>query len=323
MDMFYSDASSSRGVSFSDREKRCSDHFNALLQRYGGVWHVFTPGISTEVLNLSERDYRFSVSNMAISAEEAGLVVLTDAHMSNHIHALFLGERSGCFRFVELFRYRLRKHLQSGGRFCDLGPFRCDEPVAVDSLEMVRNEIAYIHRNGFVAYRRYTPYSYPWSGGALFFNYSAQRKLGTVFNKIPFRQKRKLSFRSRISLPDNLTVRGDMIEQASYIRFDLGEPLFRDAHHYFYALSKNMEAYSEEACRLGDLVVLSDEEIYPVARMISQRDYKVDRPSLLDPDEKIAVARTLHYKYHASNQQIRRVLKLDLPVVDSLFPAGK
>ena len=110
MDKFYSDASSSRGVSFSDREKRCSDHFNALLQRYGGVWHVFTPGISTEVLNLSERDYRFSVSNMAISAEEAGLVVLTDAHMSNHIHALFLGERSGCFRFIETAMRIIRQH---------------------------------------------------------------------------------------------------------------------------------------------------------------------------------------------------------------------
>lgn len=36
--------------------------------------------------------------------------------------------------------------------------------------------------------------------------------------------------------------------------------MFRDAHQYFNLLSKNYEAYSEEARRLGDIVVLTDEE---------------------------------------------------------------
>ena len=111
-----------------------------------------------------------------------------------------------------------------------------------------------------------------------------------------------------------------MILPDSYARYQDGERLFRDAHQYFYLLTRNYEAYSEEAKRLGDAVLLTDEEIYPVARMLSWRDHKVKQPSLLPSEAKIVVARTLRSDYHATPNQIRRVLGLPKEIIQQLFP---
>ena len=113
-----------------------------------------------------------------------------------------------------------------------------------------------------------------------------------------------------------------MILPESYSLYHDGEKIFRDAHQYFYLLTRNFEAYSEEAKRLGDAIVLTDEEIYPVARMLSWRDYKVKQPSLLPSDAKIVVAKVLHTDYHATANQIRRVLGLPQAIVQQLFPSA-
>ncbi len=324
---YYSDVASQnscvmerRSLSFSEAEHLCEMRFAELLSRYGKLWHICTPGLKQEIINSSEEDFKFAVSNMAISAAESGLIVLTDAQMDNHLHVLAAGKKEKCLSFLEPYRFRLSKYLQSKGRYIDLSSFRCDDPIEVTDLGMARNEIAYINRNGFIANRMWTPFTYPWGSGFLYFNRMMCNEGGVRYNDLPFREKRRLSCRRVSEMPERYIFYSGMIWPSGYASIRDGESLFRDAHHYYMAISRNYEAYGEAAKRLGDMVVVTDEEMYNVGRMISQRDHKGVQPSLLAPDDKIKVAREMHGRYNATNAQVRRILKLPSEIVDSLFP---
>jgi len=310
------------GKTYQDSETECRFTFEKAVSREGSFWHICTPGYLTEIINITADDYKFSVTNMAMSAFGADVVIITDAHMENHLHVLGAGTKEQCLQLLDNYRVREKRYLKSIGREVDLSDFRCDEPILITSLEMMRNEIVYINRNGYVGNPLYTPYSYPWGGGNLYFNPIAQRETGVKFNSLTYREKRKVSRQRVEQMPETYMVRDGMILPSGYVHYNLGEAMFRDAHHYFNMLSRNYEAYSEEAKRLGDSIILSSEELYPAVKVICQRKYNVNQPGLLSPVAKIEVARIMHTEYHATNAQIQRILNLAKQYVDQLFPLG-
>ncbi len=307
--------------SFGEREKQCERHYYEICRRYGQLWHISTPGNLTETLFVEDEDFKFGVSNSAISAAESGLVIFTDQIMGNHIHTLGGGTKSQCTAYLETFTYRLDKYSTQQGRFLKLNEFRCDDPIEITSLDMMRNEITYINRNGYLVNPLHTPFSYPWGSGYVYFNHSLHSDPGIPYQQVPYQTRRFLCRRRLFEMPAGYRYGNGMILPDSYALYRDGELMFRDAHQYFYQLTRHYEAYSEEAKRLSDTIILTDEEIYPVARMLAWRDYKIKQPSLLPSDAKIVVARTLHSDYHATPNQIRRVLGLTKEIVQQLFPS--
>lgn len=307
-------------AAFSDAETLCRLSFSDTVSKYEALWHICTPGEFAYSFNETEDDFKFAVSNMAISAAEAGVIIISDQVMSNHIHTVAACSKDRCSDFLSRFEYRERKHLERSGRPADISCFRNNEPIPITSLEMVRKEIVYCNRNGYVTDHSMTPFSYRWGGGSLYFNCFAQNVAGTPADRIAFKEKRRLSCRSVFDFPDGYRYQDGMILPSSYVEYRLGQSFFRNAHHYFSMLSKNYEAYSEEAERLGDKIVVTDEEMYSIVRMMIKRDHGGIHPSLLPPSEKVEIARILHIDYHASNQQIRRLLKMNISDVNSLFP---
>ena len=267
--------------SFHDKESACEFRFRDACERFGGLWHYCTPGQINESVNLTPEDYDFSVNNLAVSAAEAGVTVVTDSHMVNHLHALLGCRRELCFAVQEAYLYRLKKHLQAKGRDVYLGDFRCDDPILITDLGMVRTEIVYINRNRYVVDPNYTPFSDPWSGASVYFNLRPDES-GSVSAR---------------------------------------ELTFRDAQHYFFLLTKSVESYSAAAKRLGDRIILTEDEMYHTVKQIAKLNYGIDQAVLLPPKAKIEVARTMHFDYNATNSQIQRLLKLDLSLVKELFPS--
>ena len=96
--------------------------------------------------------------------------------------------------------------------------------------------------------------------------------------------------------------------------------MFRDPRSYFNALTRNAEAFSQIAARLKDSVFLTDDELCSATTSHISKDHGVSKVSLLNPEQRIETARHLHFNYNATNQQIRRILKLDLSVIEELFP---
>ena len=88
-------------------------------------------------------------------------------------------------------------------------------------------------------------------------------------------------------------------------------------------LSRQVESYAFIAREIGDRVTYTDDELFSVAVSLSRKEYEVKKISELDKEQKIAVATKLHFNYNATNKQLKRVLRLDEVVLDSLFPTSK
>ena len=157
------------------------------------------------------------------------------------------------------------------------------EILKIDNLTALRNEIIYVNRNAFVANPDYTPFSYPWGGGCAYFSPIFNSLPAKTLNELGFNRGRELTHFRDIRLLDELKFVDDIVHIPSFCRIDIGESMFRDARSYFNSLTRNAEAFSEIASRLKEL----------------------------------------HFKYNASNQQIRRLLKLNLEILDELFPSVK
>ena len=64
---------------------------------------------------------------------------------------------------------------------------------------------------------------------------------------------------------------------------------------------------------------MTDDEIYAVAQRYAGEKYNC-RLSLLSPESKIQLSKELHFTYNASNQQLRRILKMDINILNEMFP---
>jgi len=296
-------------------EQRC---INVFLKK-GPFRHLCTPGKLTEIICENEDDYRFCVSMIAIAAVVANVRIITFEIMSNHIHVVLSGTDDDCHRFFDYFKDKLKRYFTKTGRYKNLDGF---EPtlIPVDSLDSLRNEIVYTSRNAYMATGAYTPFSYPWGGGNLFFNTFAEKVPAKKYKTLTYREKRAVCHGAGLELPDNYEVDDKgMLLPRSFCDYKFGESLFHDARHYFNMVSKNFEAYSEVARRLGDSIVLTDDELFAAVVQISKAKYGETRPTMLPVKDKIDVARQIRRDYNASEGQIQRMLRLNRSDVSQLF----
>ena len=302
-------------ISFAQAEQFCSNTFS----NNNPFWHVCTTGKLTEILCETPEDFKFCVTLIAIAASYAKVKVISFEVMSNHIHVLLAGcTREDCLNFFNYYKAKLHRYYLSTGRYKNLSGFTTD-PIPLPTLESVRREIVYIARNGFLASDKYLPYSYPWGTGSLYFNPMSYTTDAQSFSAYPSREKQKMCHGRIPDLPDTFLVKDGMILPQSFCCIKLGEALFRSPHQYFSMVSKNYEAYSEVAKRLGDDIFLDDEDMFAVLLNMCRRKYNDSKPTLLPQRDKLDVARLMKKDYNASDGQIQRMLKLDRSVVEELF----
>ena len=305
-----------KSLSFSNKEFLCQQIFDS----HGPYWHIATPGSSTEILFTCPDDYRFGVTLMAESLHYCGVKTYSFSLMSNHLHNIAEAPaKQHCLDFLEHYSTRLSRYSSEARRKLDLSGFVCD-PLLISSLQALRNNIVYVDRNQYVVNAAQTPYSNPWGSGFLYFGYSPAIIVSTPFYSLSVRDKRNLTRSRNPEYPDYFTVRNGFIAPESFVDWKTGRSLFRDAHQYFNLLTKNREAYAEFAALYGDMVVLTDDEMYSAAVFLASRHYHVEKIGELTVQQKKELARKMHYDYHAGNAQICRILKLDKNWLWEVFP---
>lgn len=308
-------ATTNSSKSFAQNEQAC-EH---LFAKGGPYWHLYTSGNQTEILFTSDPDFKFAVTALAISLTTCDVTLITDIIMDNHIHLIAEGSQSACIGLFEDFKKRLKRYFGDNGRLVNFQGFSCNI-LPITTLDSIRNEIVYTNRNGYVAFSQHTPFSYPWGSCSLYFNHFSTKQVGIPFNELPYREKRMLCHSRMLELPPSYKVLDGMIMPVSYSQFQKGQLFFRNAHHYFYLLTKNVEVYGKVAQHLGDTLFLTDEELYLVIYQHCVKEYNLKRPSLLPPNAKIEVAKMMHNQYHATNAQLFRILRLDKKIIETLFP---
>ncbi len=292
---------------FIDKEKFCE----ATFRSGEPYWHAYTSGKDTPLLFSREEDLVFVMNVVAQAAALSPEVrIIAFEVMNNHFHFVVSAEEKAVLAFWEYVRKRLSrsfpllKALQIAlKQICDLGS--------------LRNNIVYTHRNGYVSDPAHTPFSYPWGTGRYYFlDWPAGKSLSSISV-----DSRREMFRCRTpALPGEWEVRDDYIAPWNYCSIKFGMSMFRDAHHYFAQVSKNVEAYAELAAVLGEGEFLTDAELFTRLGPLARTDYGVSTIKDLTKHQKCDMARTLRLKFRSSNGQIRRVLGLSRYEVDSLFP---
>ena len=195
--------------------------------------------------------------------------------------------------------------------------------VPILSLESLRNQIAYTNRNQYVVNPGYTPYSYPFSAGNCYFLSVNKNRRDSRLGDLTAREKRKILHSHQIDYPESYAIIDGYISPASFCTVTFGENIFRDARHYFFKISREIEGYKEIAEALCEKVFYTDDELNAVLYKLCKDNYEGQRAILLPQSAKDEIARKLHFDYNADNGQIARLLKLPLSNVDALFPQRK
>lgn len=303
-------------LTFAEKERECE----RIFEKSGPFWHLYTDGRGMEDFLCTEEDFKTAMTALAVAAVLFKKVrIITFELMSNHIHIILNGKAEDCLELFERFKARLRRILKTNGRIINWDAFKADI-LPIETLNALRNEIIYANRNAFVANPQFTPFNYPWGGGCAFFQPYFNRLPAISLRELGFNKARELTHFREIRLIEDLKFFGDIVFIPSFCRTDIGESMFRDARSYFNSLTRNAEAFSQIAQRLKDSVFLTDEEMYAAATMYAENTYGNRQLSLLNPEQKIQLSKELHFKYNASNQQIRRLLKLDIGILNELFP---
>ncbi len=322
----WADAGSTNSVgrSFNDKENRCRRVFEWTVRKYGGIWHVCTPGKQQPVIFRNKEDYAFAMTLVAMCAfDSPDVQVITFELMSNHVHFVLCGSREAVLAFFTLFKRRLARYFASIRTHVNLVQFDCKEPIAIDNLESLRNQIGYTNRNNFVIDPDQTPFSYPFGANSYYFlPVNKARKEGCLGN-LTERTKRVFLHTKQVDYPAKYLIVDGYLSPMNYCRLDIGEGVFRDARHYFNKLSKNIEAYKDIAGALGDTIYYTDDELSDVLNRLSREKYGCQRIAALGKADKLDVARLLHFDYNADNGKIARLIKLDKTIVDEMFPHRK
>lgn len=303
-------------LNFTEKEKICERIFISN----GPYWHVYTDGTIMQNVFCCEEDFKTGMWCLAVAVHLCeGVQLLTFELMGNHAHLILAGQRESCIKTFDLFAARLKKAFPKRERAIRWSQFKMDI-LPIDSLQALRNEIIYTNRNAFVANQTYTPYSYPWGGGCAYFCPWLQHLKTTLFGELPILTQREILHTRDITPFANLREINLMPFVPSFCNIALGESMFRDARSYFNSLTRNAEAFSQIADRLKDAIFLTDDELYSILCSHISKEYSVRTPSGLSAQQKIDTARRMHFDYNATNQQLRRMLRMDMTILEELFP---
>ena len=302
-------------ISYIESERMCE----ATFLSGGRWWHLYTPGNLTSLLFANDNDYRFAMNLMArCLAEFPTLSVITFEIMSNHIHIVLSGDEHIINEFFATYRKRLKRYLSTKAQGRLSNQFQMSlKPI--NDLKALRETIVYVNRNGYVVDPSHTPFSYPWGTGRYYFNdVQIAKKLSDV-SDIGIRRM----FRSRNPhLPEDYRIIDGYVSPLEYCAVKLGMAMFRNAHQYFYMISKNIEAYEKLAVELDDGEYLTDSELFTQVVKILKTGYAANSLRDLTTAQKQDLARKLRSDYRSSNGQIRRILGLSQYEIDSMFPLG-
>lgn len=307
-----------KALTFFEKEKLCEERFDAS----GPFWHLYTDGTRMQNVFVTKELFEIGLAALGVSCRLVPQVKLVSFElMVNHLHLIMTGQREDCCLLFEMFKDRLIRIFSRNDVVVDLTDFN-PHIIPIPDLKALRNEILYTHRNAYVANPDFTPYNYPWGTGWAYFSPLVDKIQTFDLNEISLTAARKITHTRDLASVRGLRCSENRIFIPSFCDIQLGESMFADPRSYFNALTKNVEAFAQIAARLQDVIFLTDDELFSVACKISEDFCQTKKITLLSPENKMSIAKDLHFKYNATNQQIRRILKLDPTILNELFPGG-
>ena len=285
----------------------------------GNCFHVCSQE-NHPILFHNEDEFKAAMNTVAFAALFCpGVEIFTFEIMDNHFHFALSGASTEADHFTKVLIARLSSHPSLSSSSIDIRKIRFKfHPI--DSLDNLRNVIAYINRNGAVVSQNESVYTYRWGANRFFFNPEALSRFQSCGIKPTCRERRSLFHSEQLNKDNRLVVLDGYVSPMCFCGITKAEAFFRSNRHYFFSISRNIEASKSIALGIGENIFYSDEDLFVFVKATCAKKYGCDSVSLLPKEAKVELAKELHFDYNAGNRQISRLLKIDLPVISSLFP---
>ncbi len=299
---------------YSLKENRCLQCFNKIETCY----HLWTPE-NFEIIFRNDAEFHVGMGIMAISAKcFPDVEILTFELMTNHLHIMAACEEPSLRMMFEQIKKYLRRMADDAGRSINWKAFNPGIRL-LNNLSDARNVLIYDNRNGFLVNDCFTPFSYPWGANVCYFNPDSRKRFMESATLSTIKDRRSITHSHISDDLKGLRILDGIFTPFSFCNIEMGESLFRDAVHYFYMLSKNIESNKEIAKEIGESISYTEEELYAAICVKCKQEFGTANPSQIPSHAKISIAKVMHYEYNASLKQIHRMLRLDTDVLHSLF----
>lgn len=292
-----------------------------LFRESGPFYHLSTKPLEDGVIFECEDERKVAINLIAITAKEVHIDILAFALMSNHFHFIVRGELVDGLAFFRRLKRRLSNYFSRRGRAGTLDTVDVDSDTPpIENLTQLRNEIAYVIRNPYVARKDVNLFAWPWCSGYLYFNPLLSHLTSKSPDELSFKEKREICRTPNPELDPSFRVRDGMITPESFVNYKLVEKLFPNAQKYAWWVMKNVEAQVEVAARMGEQPNLNDDELFKIAQQVSRSQFGYDSVKDLSMQQRKELAILLKNKWSASNGQVARIARLEQKVVDTMFP---
>ena len=290
-----------------------------LFRESGPFYHLYTKPLESDVLFRDDEERKAAINFIGILVKEVSIDLLAFALMSNHFHFIFRGDEMDAIAFFQRLKERLSRFFSRNGRPGIMNQVTADV-TCITSLKQLRDEIAYVIRNPYVVRTDVNPLAWLWCSGYLYFNPLLAYMITSPADELTYREKKAISHSREGRLPEGLLYRDGMLLPESFVNYRLVEQLFPNSRKFTLWVFKNIEAQIEVANRLGEKPNLSDDDLIRTTFQLSRRHFGTPEIHSLDLQQKKELALILKNNYDASNGQIARCTRMDIQIVNALFP---
>ena len=287
----------------------------------GEFYHICTEGLQQITLLKDDEDYRIAWNYLAFSAWRAGVQLVAFVLMSNHIHELIVcNNASQAEKSIRLFKQLLSTYLRNKYGLSKVMHSSSDSVSLIDSIQYLRNCIAYIFRNPVAARICAKPEDYRWSS----YRSSMKKPQNENFRKVSdlgFTMKREL-LRTGMDLsscPMNIDEEG-YVTLDSFIRNDIVSKTFwNSGKSFLYYIGCCNDSKMEYELVYQPLMNVSDTDMSDiVAKYISERFRDKSVPELTT-SEKCSILKSLFFNHRTTVPQLSRIMGLPRELVRKIL----
>lgn len=256
---------------------------------------------------------------MAIAKMASDCKLLAYSIMTNHFHFILSGQEEEVLSFFERYKLLLDNYFSRHGKPGIMRSVKAGI-TAINDLRQLRTEIAYVIRNAFVARPEVNVFADPWSSGFLYFN-PLLVKNGVSASSLKGRSLREFTCSRTITEVDaRIYVKDGVAQPWSFVDYEYAMSFYDNARQFVFSVLRSVEAQVETSLKYGDDPAVCDEELLPRVMDLSRKTFQEAGVFQLNARQKKELAVLVKNKYHSSNKQLARVIKIPLSEVDAMFP---
>ena len=288
----------------------------------GNFYHVCTDGLEQTTLLKDDEDFKVAWNYLALSAWRTGVQVMAFIQMSNHIHELLAcRSASQADKTIKLYKKMLSMYLKKRYGTSKVLHRAKDCISLIDSIQYLKNCIAYILRNAVCARICAKPEQYRWSSYACYFTDKPAGKTSRPLSSLSYTEKRKL-LKTDMDLSNcPLCIDEDgLVTLDSFVRHDIAEKAYRlSGKSFLYYLGSCNDAKMEYELACQPLMHVSDQDMcQTVSKHVANR-FRGKELSDLTSAEKCSILKSVFFNNKTSIPQLSRIMGLPRALIQRIL----